>query len=202
MLTGAECDSAAAACIHWTYQLKKGSDGACIHLDENSRCHIYGNRPQVCRDFTCAAGWRLGSAFPTDEGGKTPDPKPQKEIFIERLKDETVFVPHPLIKLHTVFCSKPREEVVFVKALVGECGTFISRDHFHFPQMDDGLLLVLIDSFSSKDSLNKIHRRFCEQNAVGLTKSEFYEIVWLLDKHHIVVNAANFAYMLSGGGDI
>jgi len=45
------------------YQLKKGIDGACIYLDDDSRCRIYENRPKVCRDYICQ-GEGLNSVFP------------------------------------------------------------------------------------------------------------------------------------------
>jgi hypothetical protein len=38
------------------------------------------------------------------------------------------------------------------------------------------------------------------QHGVRLTKTEFDEIIWLLDKHDIVMSAGNFSGMLSGMG--
>lgn len=38
--------------------LKKKEDGNCVLLDENMKCTIYENRPQVCKDYKqnrCAA---------------------------------------------------------------------------------------------------------------------------------------------------
>ena len=34
--------------------LKKNDDGTCIYL-KDSKCSIYSNRPQVCRDFFCGS---------------------------------------------------------------------------------------------------------------------------------------------------
>ena len=200
LLTEKTCEKDVTTCIDMTYQLKKRADGACIHLDDDSRCSIYENRPKVCRDFTCKGGWRLASVFPVGDNGKTSGTKLEKEAFIECLIDDMTFVSHPLIKLHTVFYLKAKGEIVFVKEMVSKCGKFYTIDSFHYPQLDDGLLIRLIHLFDSKENLKDIRQRFCDQHAVNITKREFYEIVWLLNKHNIVMNAKNFSGMLGGMG--
>jgi Fe-S-cluster containining protein len=40
--------------------LDKDSDGYCVYLDkDNSRCRIWSQRPQACREFNCNADHKL-----------------------------------------------------------------------------------------------------------------------------------------------
>jgi len=131
---------------------------------------------------------------------KTIAIKMERDDFIEGLRDDMTFVLHPLVKLHTVFYLDAKKEIIFVKKMVGTRGKFNTRDSFQYPQLDDDLLLRLIHLFDSKDTLQEIRQRFCDQHAVSLTKSEFYEIVWLLNKHDIILDARNIRDMLAGMG--
>ncbi len=202
VLTDKTCDQPVATCPHRAYRLKRNADGACTHLDAASRCSIYENRPQVCREFTCQGGWRLASVFPVSEKGNAAPPKPDKEGWLARVTDDLVFVPHPLIKLHTVFCLPAKAEIVFVVERVGTCARYSTRDRFSFPQLDDARTLALIRSFDRKESLAKIRQHFCAQHAVDLTPGDFNEIVWLLNKHNLILDARNFRGMLSGMGGV
>jgi Fe-S-cluster containining protein len=202
VLTDKECDKKIATCINRTFQLRRNDGKACFHLDENNRCSIYERRPKVCRDFSCEGGWRLDSVFPIMEKGKAPGAEIYKETFVKQLTDDMTFVSHPLIKLHAIFYAKAKSEITFLKEMVGTCGKFYSRDYYQDPQLNDDLLLCLIRLFDSKDTLQKIRQRFCEQQQVGLAQNEFYEIVWLLNKHNIILNAKNFRGMLAGMGGI
>ena len=201
-LTNNVCDKNVATCINLTYELKRNADGACIYLDENNKCSIYQDRPKVCRDFTCQGGWRLTSAFPAADDGTPSETKPEKDTFIEGLTDEMTFVPHPLIKLHTVFYAKEKGEIMFLKEMVGTCGKFYTRDSIQLLQLDDDLLLRLILLFDSKQPLLEIQQCFNNQYGVNLAKKEFYEIVWLLNKHNIIIEARNFRGRLAREGRI
>lgn len=203
-LTGKECEKDVDTCIDRSYRLKRKEDGSCVYLDSNNKCNIYENRPRVCRDFSCKGGWRLVSVFPVDDKSKSPGAKMEmeKEDFIERLRDDMTFVLHPLLKLHTVFCLKAKGEIIFVKEMVGQCGKFNTRDSFDNPKLDDDKLLGLINLFSRKDTLQETRQRFCSQYDVDLTKTEFYETVWLLNKHSIILSSRNFPGMLGGVGRI
>jgi hypothetical protein len=202
ILTDKTCDKPAAACIHRAYQLKRNTDGACAHLDAANQCSIYENRPTVCRDFSCQGGWRLGSVFPIDGNGNPATLKPDKEAWLSCVTDEMVFVPHPLIKLHAVFCLPAKAEIILVMERVGACVKYNTRDQFAFPQLDDDRMLALIRSFDRKESLDKIRQQFCTQHRVNLTPGEFNEIIWLLNKHNLILDAKNFRGMLAGMGDV
>lgn len=201
-LTGKECEKEVETCINRDYRLKKKEDGSCIYLDQNNQCSIHENKPYMCKTFFCRGGWYLSGIFPENEKDETTAIKMERDDFIERLRDDMTFVLHPLIKLHTVFYLDAKKEIIFVKEMVGTCGKFNTRDSFQYPQLDDDLLLRLIHLFDSKDTLQEIRQRFCDHHAVSLTKSEFYEIVWLLNKHNIILDARNFRDMLSGMGGI
>jgi len=124
--------------------------------------------------------------------------KLDKDAFIQRIADDMTFLLHPLVKLHTVFYLQARGQVIFVKEMVGGCGKFSTRDDLHFPQLNDALLLALADAFSSKDSLGDVYQDYCDQHGAILTKQEFYEIVWLFNRHSIILSATNFRGMLGG----
>jgi hypothetical protein len=202
VLTDRDCRTPARPCRNRQYRLKKREDMSCIYLEDN-RCHIYEERPRTCRDFQCTDGWRLAHIVPKAAvpGGREPRILNQ-ENFIRRLCDESVFVLHPLIKLLTVFNLKPKQEIVFVKEMVGSCGKFSTYGHFYHPQLDDARLLKLIDMFNRKESLGEIHRNFCSECQVQLSRTELYEIVWLLNKNNIILDILNFKGMLSGMGGI
>ena len=200
-LTSKACDGQVAACTNRLYHLKRDAEETCVHLDENNRCRIYEHRPQVCRGFTCKGGWWLHSVFPIEEAkGKTSDAVvPAKQVFVERLTDDATFVLHPLIKLHTVFYTKAKGEIRFVKQIVGACGEqFYTRDDFQCPKLNDDLLVQLVHLFDSKSTLGEILRSFCERHEVALAKSEFFEIVWLLNAHNIILDARSLYGTLAG----
>ena len=229
VLTEKACPTPALPCIDRRYRLGRRDDRSCVYL-EDDRCRIYDERPRVCRDFSCQSGWRLASVFaaeaPPPEGsppegalpGGTP---PAKAETVARLTEDMTFVPHPLLKLHTVFYLQPRREVVFVKEMVGACGKFTTRGSLDLPQLDDAALMRLIDLFARKEPLGQVYRRFCERSGgagaagstagsaagagdggAALTLPQFFEIVWLLNQHSIVLDSRNFKGMLGGVGAI
>lgn len=193
VLTRKGCEEEAQTCINRRYRLKRREDGACIYLDHTNQCSIYEHRPQVCKDFVCEGGWRLTSVYPTDKEGKGADPAVEKQQFLERLSDDLVFVLHPLLKTHAVFYLKGKGQIVFVKEMVGQCGAFRVKDDWHNPKLDNDSWRELIDLFGRKDTLGSIRRRFCRPLAADLEKDEFYEIVWLLNKHNIIADSRHFA---------
>jgi Fe-S-cluster containining protein len=202
-LTEKICDKPVDKCAQQIFRLKKNAEGVCVHLDDASnQCRIYENRPQVCRDFFCQGGWRLNSVFPVGGISKPAAPELERETFAERLSEDEVFVSHPLIKLHAVFCLPSKGEIVFIKQMVGACGKFNSRDSFPFPQLNDELVLALIHSFNSQDTLKVVRQCFCAQHALNLTTGEFKDIVWLFNKHNLILSIKNFHGMLAGMGGI
>ncbi|MBN1543322.1 YkgJ family cysteine cluster protein [candidate division KSB1 bacterium] len=201
-LTAKECLSLQINCRHRTYRLDKHPDGRCIYL-ENDLCSIYENRPQVCRDFQCQSGWRLVSVFPHKRVSADLTPKKLDcDLFLEKIKDDAVFVLHPLIKLHALFYLPTRQEIIFIKEIVGGCGKFNTREALNCPQLDEAKLQLLIDLFNRKESLGQLYNRFCAESKSELTRNEFLTVVWLLNKHQIVLDSINFQGMLSGQGRI
>jgi Fe-S-cluster containining protein len=202
LLTDKECEREVETCLNMRYRLKKNKNGACIHQDRDNKCSIHENKPRVCREFSCRGGWRLGSVFPADDENKSSNTKMKKEDFIERVRDDLTFVLHPLLKIHTVFYLKKKKKIVFVKEMVGNCGKFHTSESFHNPKLNDEMLFGLIHLFGKKDTLQDLRQRFCKQCGVHLEKQEFYEIVWLLNKHQIILDSKNFQGMLGGVGRI
>ena len=155
LLTDKECNSEVEACIDRRYRLKRSEDGSCVYL-EDDRCRIYAERPRTCREFTCSGGWRLASVTPPAEASPTALAPLTRESFVERLTDDLTFVPHPLLKVHTVFCLKQRGEVVFVKEMAGACGKFTTAESFEPPTFGDDGLMALIDRVAGKEPLGRI----------------------------------------------
>lgn len=201
-LTDKECRDAVPPCSYRRYRVARKKDGSCEYLEKN-RCSIYSDRPQTCRDFQCHGGWKIMSAVFLPEDG-TPDAeqnKPFRETFIQTLHDDQVFVSHPLLKLHTVFYRKHRKDIIFVKEMVGACGKFHTRDNFDYMQLEDTHILRLIELVNQKEPLGLIYQKFLTDYPGLLTEKEFYEIIWLLNKHSIVLDSRNFQGMLAGMGN-
>ena len=202
LLTEKECEKKIDTCINLKCLLKRKEDKSCVYLDDYNKCTIYEDRPSVCRNFSCQGGWRLASAFPVDDKSKNSETKMEKKDFIERLKDDMTFVLHPLLKIHAIFFLREKGEILFIKEMVGKCGKFCSRESYNNLKLNDDHLLGLISLFGRKDTLIDTYKRFCSQFDISLEKSEFHEIVWLLNKHRIILDSRNFPGMLSGMGGI
>ena len=201
-LTDKACRDITQPCLSRRYQLSKRADKSCVYLEDN-RCSIYDTRPIVCREFQCQAGWQLASVL--NDNDTQRDQKPlvlTQDTFVERLNDDMIFIPHPLLKVHTIFYLKSKREIIFVKEMVGACGKFNTRDSFDYPQLDEPQLLMLIELFNRKETLQQVYARFCSQSASMLTQLEFYAVVWLFNKHNIVLDSRNFQGMLSGMGGL
>jgi len=200
-LTNKECKRSDETCRYRIYRLSKRTDNSCVYLEDN-RCSNYEIRPQVCRDFHCQTGWKLASVFPDSsvlgDGGSTLT----LDRFLDQITDDAVFVPHPLIKVHAVFYLRPKQSIIFVKEMVGGCGKFNSRDDLYSPLLDDDKLMLLIGLFTYKETLRQLFTRFTDQAAVALSRREFLTLVWLLNKHNIVIDSRNFRGMLAGMGGI
>ncbi len=201
-LSDKACHDLVPACSHRRVQLAKRPDKSCVYL-ENDRCGIYDQRPVVCREFQCQGGWQLGSISPAPDSPAGGQPAAlARETFLQRLTDDITFVPHPLLRVHTVFYLQSRKEVVFIKEMIGACGKFSTRDDLDQPRLDDAQILGLIGLFNRKEPLSQVYRRFCSQEAGKLTRPEFHAIVWLLNKHNVILDSRNFKGMLSGVGAI
>ena len=125
-----------------------------------------------------------------------------RETFIGGLKDDLVFVLHPLVRIHSVFCRTPRKDIIFVKEMVGACGKFTTQDTFDYPKLDDDSVMALIELFSRKEPLGRTYQAFCTQHPDALTHQEFSKVLWLLNKHNIILDSRNFPGMLSGMGGL
>ena len=106
------------------------------------------------------------------------------------------------MKVVAAFNRKSKKDIVFVKEMVGGCGKFNTLEGFNYPQLDDDSVMALIDLFNCKESLGQIYQRFCAQHPEVLSHQEFFEVIWILNKHNIVLDSRNFQGMLSGMGGI
>ena len=186
------CPDTSKECINQYYRVAKREDNSCVYLDGNL-CSIYEERPVVCREVHCRSGWLLNTIIRPEDGyPHLAKPPETKEAFAERLRGDETFVLHPLLKVLTVFYHKPKQEINFVQEMVGACGKFNTRDSFDYPQLDDEQVMALINQFNRKEQLNQIYLGHCAESPSPLTRNEFYEIVWLLNKHKIVIDCRNF----------
>jgi Fe-S-cluster containining protein len=195
------CQAAFQSCPSQRYQLIKQRNKSCIY-QKDKHCSIYNRRPRICRDFVCSGAYLLWSK---PEPSGLSDQKPptlNRETFLEHLNEDMVFLQHPLIKVHTIFNIVQKREIIFVKEMVGACGKFTTRDNFNYPQLGDDQILLLLELFKRNQPLCHIYRHFCTQSSISLSKSEFSEIIWLLNKHNIILNSRNFQGMLGGIGAI
>lgn len=198
LLTAKECNEGKNNCIDRIYHLKKKEDGSCLFLDDNNKCSIYENRPRVCRKFHCQRGWSM-SPVPADNDIKESNSIMCKEKFIERLRDDSVFILQPLLRMTSLIYLEEMGEILFVKERVGKCKKLYTKDKYYNPKLNEEHLLCLLDLFSRKETLQDTYERFCRQYKVGLEKTEFYEIVWLLNNHGMILDSRNFYGMLGIG---
>ncbi|MBM4430627.1 MAG: YkgJ family cysteine cluster protein [Chloroflexi bacterium] len=189
-LTRRGCVQTVPGCIHRIYCLKRGADGACIYLGADNLCSIYERRLRICRAFDCRSGWRVDAAFRKAPLGPA---KSRKVRFLEALRDDPIFVPHPLLKLHGVRPLPERQQVIFVLEMAGGCGPYRSQEDWGHPWLDANAWRALIALFASKDPLGQVKRRARESLGLDLTDEEFGELLWLLNKQHILVDSRHFA---------
>jgi Fe-S-cluster containining protein len=198
LLTAGECTKEKNHCIDRIYRLKKKEDGSCLFLDDNNKCGIYENRPGVCRKFSCRRGWHLSPLAPADSV-KESNAILGKEKFIERMRDDLVFIVQPLLRMASLIYLEERGEILFIKERVGKCKKIYTKDKYRNPKLKEEHLLCLLDLFRGKETLQDTYDHFCRQHQVSLEKTEFYEIVWLLNNHGMVLDSRNFYGMLGVG---
>ena len=199
-LTTKACDKKKDPCKEKIFQLKKNDDGACVHLNDHNLCAIYDQRPQVCRNFSCAGGWRFGSVFPSKKNKPVPTPRMEKDVFKKKLSDRMVFVTHPLLILHVVLISPEKKEIIFIKEMAGRCGKFFSKDELAIAQLNEESVIALTALFSNKKTLFEVYETFCDHKMKDFSKKDFSEMIWLLNKHNIILEIGNFGGFLNGAG--
>jgi hypothetical protein len=190
-LTRGGCAESAPSCVHRMFHIKRRADGACVYLGVDNLCSIYDRRLEICRSFDCRSGWRVDAAF-----RKPPEwvvAQSRKARFLGALRDGLIFVPHPLLKLHGVRALPELRQVVFVLEMAGGCGPYRSQDDWGHHWLDGRSWRALIDLFASKDPLGEVKRRARESLGLDLTDEEFGELLWLLNKQHILVDSRHFA---------
>jgi len=200
LLTEKECDKDRGECAHLEYRLQKKDDRSCVYINGDSTCSIYDRRPRVCRDFSCQGGWRLDSVSSVDSEKGGIAFTLTKADFIAGLKNDMTFILHPLLKIHSIFCIQAKGEIVFLKEFIGNCGKFYTKDEFLNTKLDERRLFELLNLFARKDTLEDVYRLFSSQVDILLSQKEFYEIVWLFNKHQLILNSVHFAGMLKGMG--
>lgn len=195
------CPNTSRDCVNQFYRVAKREDNSCVYLEGNL-CSIYDERPAVCREVHCRTGWQLDTII-RPEGGypHLASPPETKEAFAERLRGDEIFIRHPLLKVLTVFYNKPRREINFVQEMIAGCGKFSTKDSFDYPQLDDGQIMAIVDLFNHQEPLDTIYQRHCAESPETLTRNEFFEIVWLLNKHKIVIDCRNLRGMLGSSGE-
>lgn len=181
------CGNKKNQCLNRVYQLEKKTDGSCFYLDNESKCSIYNNRPKVCREFNCKAGWKIASLCKT--GGPQPD-KFKEEVYksvIGKFNDEMEFLVSPLIALKTIFYSKEIKKATFVLKPINKCTLVIHQIDFDNPKINEQSLLALIKLFDGRNDLKQVLNKFNEKLGLSLSKDEFYKTVGLLYINNILI---------------
>jgi hypothetical protein len=202
MLTNKSCDTHNKDCVNKRYLLKRRENGTCIYLSADNKCMVHRNKPKTCLNFSCENGWRLNSTFPAEKKAKNTKIKIEKKNFINKIKDNFTFLIHPLLKKHRVLYIKEKNEIIFFKERIGSCSQYYTKDHYDNPKLTDAELNKIIQLFEQKITLREMVQAISEQFDFPLSKKEFGEILWLLNKHQIILESRNFAGMLSGTGGL
>lgn len=198
--TDKSCRDESLPCLYRRYRLEKRADNRCVYL-KGCHCGIYERRPSVCRKFNCKGvylEWLLRGKASLDR----KIPGLDEKRFIEKLSKDMTFVPHPLIKVHSVVYLKRQKKILFVKEMIGPCGKISTHDSFNLPKVDDAQLEALIGLFGRKETLHQTFNRFCSLYPRRLRLQDFFAVVWLLNKHSVIMDSSNFQGRLGGFGRI
>lgn len=180
-----DCRNKKISCVNRISILQKKEDDACIYLNSQNKCSIYEHRPLACSTFTCKKGWVISTVM---QGEPPKFKKTLKQIyFTQRLKDDMQFILHPLTGLKTLFYLKEKGLITFVKKMVNKCGLITSKASFHHPALNDDNLLYLINLFDGQNTLKDIRQSVNKKYNLNLSKEDFYEILWLLSSHNIII---------------
>jgi len=94
-----ECGECTACCINLRIEeasLKKHAGTPCSHLIEKKGCGIYGERPEVCRNWYCA--WRFMAQLDSEW-------RPDKSNILLRFADDGLIL-EAIKEPHTVLTSE------------------------------------------------------------------------------------------------
>lgn len=179
LLTGGMCENDRISCSSRKYRLEKKEDGSCIYLDEESMCSIHESSPTACKEFICTGGWKIDFDFEASE---------QKlKLKREKLEDDMVFIPNPLIKLKKLFYSQERKEITLVKCPINKCGTVTERHFFDDPKLDDDSILFFTGLFDGKKALKDIRLAMEDKYHLDLSKETFDKLIRMLSDRGIIV---------------
>ncbi|MDP8261790.1 MAG: YkgJ family cysteine cluster protein [Candidatus Ancaeobacter aquaticus] len=185
LLTKSDCKYEDAHCLNTAYVLKRKEDGTCFYLNDNNMCSAYKTRPLVCKQFSCSNGWML-SPSPHSSDQKRKSTLLAKK-FIKLCKDDMIFICDPLTEIKTIFYSKQKKTITFIKKMAIRCGLISVECDFHTDKMDDAMLINLIKLFDAKNTLGDIRRIMNKKYPVKLSKREFYELIWIFYHNDIIV---------------
>ena len=179
LLTAKECQNDKVSCASRKYRLKTKPDGSCLYLDDENKCSIHGDSPDACREFICTGGWKIDFDFAACD----------KKLKMKRepLNGDMVFVPNPLVRVKTIFYSKERKEVTFVKNIISKCGS-ITKRHGNVNQAEaDKVLLRLLSLFDGQIKLKDIKELIEKKFDLDISGKEFDAMVWMLNEENLIV---------------
>jgi Fe-S-cluster containining protein len=180
-VTNAGCDNKGSSCMNRRYFLKKKEDSSCVYLDEDNKCSIHPRRPQACRDFDCSCGWQISFAYAPDSEEYYNWRQDITKMFMrETLKDDMRFFMNPLIKLKTLFYSKKKGEIMFVKEMPDKCSPVPVKCELNDMPASDKELLYLVSLFDGGNTLKDVRDKFADKTGNKLSKEDLYKLVWLL----------------------
>ncbi|MEO0108051.1 MAG: YkgJ family cysteine cluster protein [candidate division WOR-3 bacterium] len=194
-LSRARCESRPKSCPHLRLRLRRDEGGVCIYLDDDNRCSIYEWRPKTCQDFTCKGGWRLSSVHPPPDAPRLPEAI-GRDLFMARLSPESIFVPHPLVRLIAVLLKGAADQVTFVSRLAGGCAPFRTQDTLPCSHLTEGDLHALVSAFGRREALGRLWADFRRERQKDISWGEFCGLVWVLHKHRLISDSRDFDGLL------
>lgn len=144
---GTHCSKNVSLCFQRRWRLKKNQDGACGYLRSDDTCAYYEERPAVCREFTCAGGWKLDGvlspegASPKQQSGSAAHAGSPIDCSQNRL------VVNQSMMLKTLFLDVGEKNAVLIIKPLSKCQP-ISLTMQNIPGgMDEASLMRLYEAF-------------------------------------------------------
>ena len=187
-LTGKECENKDSSCINRQWWLERRPGGSCVYLGKDNRCSIYSDRPEACKKFHCKEGWQISFAYlPRGRKAEKERKKGLDGYIMKTLKDDMKFIANPLTRLKTLFYSREKKELHFIKDVANKCGLVTSRRDFVNPGLGDKALMDLVTFFDGTRDLEAVRQDMNKKLDTALSKEDIYRIVWLFNLEGLII---------------
>lgn len=183
-----ECSNIDAPCINKRYQLNKGKDGVCKYLDRKNECSIHSHKPQNCKEFSCANGWKIKGVVPIRTGNPLKE-KGDLEIdtFARSMDDAMVFVFNTQFELKTVINLEGERKMLLIGKWLSCCDFHKISIDFNCPEMDYNKVCFLFNLFNGENNLGAVYKKLSKKYKFRLPWNDYCSFIYLLYKCNFLI---------------